>query len=538
MPIACVKLNPIITVELVIRQLYRQTNLKLSLVLILIDLLNRIIVLSEWVCQKIQLCFWRHLKNFIFVIPWLILHSHELRAADIELPLLGDSTSGIISRSQEYSLGKTWLQAFRSRVDTFDDPLIQDYLEYLTYELATHSDLQDPRLTLIIVNNPTMNAFAVPGGVIGFHTGIFAYAKTEDQMMSIMAHEMAHLSQRHFARGIEANRKSSAISLAGILATLVLSATAGGDAGLAAMTASQALTLDNRLRYSRSNEQEADRIGLNTMVRAGRDPDAVADMFMELLRETRNSSNRAPEFLLTHPISERRVTDTRARTFSNQNRHYPDNPDFYLMQARAMVAMQKKPKAAVKYFEQQLAANTQRQDAASYGLALAQLKDNNYPQAKSVLQRLLTERPNHIPFVYADIEIDIAAQNFNQALNSLEQQLAINPNSFPLRVLQAEAHWGAHSYEQAAIVLGQLSEQRPEDPHIWYKLAEVRGLAGDISGVHRARAEYFILVGALDMARKQLSLAAKLVDADFKQLSIVKQRLRDLAVMQKRLEKL
>jgi len=478
------------------------------------------------------------LKKFIFVIPWLALSSHELRAADIDLPLLGDSASGIISRSQEYSLGKTWLQAFRSRVDEYDDPLIQDYLEYLTYELATHSDLQDPQLTLIIVNNPTMNAFAVPGGVIGFHTGIFAYAKTEDQMMSILAHELAHLSQRHFARGIEANRKASVISLAGILATLVLSATAGGDAGLAAMTTSQALSLDNRLRYSRSNEQEADRICLNTMVRAGRDPDAVADMFMELLKETRNSSNRAPEFLLTHPISERRVTDARARTFSMETRHYPDNPDFYLMQARAKVAMQKVPQTAIKYFKQQLQANTQQTEAASYGLALAYLKDNNYPQAKSELKKLLAERPEHIPFVYSDIEVDIAAQDFDRALGSLDRQLAINPNSFPLRVLQAEALWGAHQYEQAATVLEEMSERRPEDPHIWYKLAEVRGLAGDISGVHRARAEYFILVGALDMARKQLSLAAKLVKADFKQLSIVKQRLRDLALMQQQLERL
>ena len=104
--------------------------------------------------------------------------------------------------------------------------------------------------------------------------------------------------------------------------------------------------------------------------------------------------------------------------------------------------------------------------------------------------------------------------------------------------LQAEALWGAHHYEQAAIVLNQLSKQRPEDPHIWYKLAEVRGLAGDISGVHEARAEYFILVGAMDRARKQLGLAAKLLDADFKRLSVVKQRLRDINDMQERLEKL
>ena len=484
------------------------------------------------------MCLAKKIKITAFTLSLQALFSHNIVAAEIELPLLGDSSSGIISKNQEYRLGKTWLQAFRSRVTAHDDPLLQQYLEHLLYDLTSYSDLEDSRLTLVIVNNPTMNAFAVPGGVIGFHTGIFSIAQNEDQMASILAHELAHLSQRHFARGIEARRNTSMISLAGLLATLVLSATAGGDAGLAAMTATQGFAIDGQLRYSRSNEQEADRLGLKTMTRAGRDPNAVADMFEELLKTTRHKSSRVPEFLRTHPVTERRVADSRARTFAVQERHYLDNPEFYLMQARARVSTQKNPVNAVLHFKQLLASNTHHIDAAQYGLALSYAKQKDYRKAKNILDRLLQVRPDYLPFVYASIEVDIADQAFAQALTKLEQQLAINHNNYPLLILKAEALWGAHRYEAAAAVFSQLTKQRPEDPHIWYKLAEVRGLAGDISGVHEARAEYFILVGAMDRARKQLGLAAKLVEADFKRLSVVKQRLRDLNDMQERLEKL
>ena len=163
-------------------------------------------------------------------------------------------------------------------------------------------------------------------------------------MVSVLAHELAHLSQRHFARGLEAQRNSSTLSLAGLLAGLVLAATVGGDAGMAAMAATQAMSLENQLRYSRSNEKEADRFGLRTMEKSGRDPGAVGDMFETMLKQVRYAGDRAPEFLLTHPVTEKRIADARSRTMTNSMRHYPDHNDYYLLQARAQIAMAKNPK--------------------------------------------------------------------------------------------------------------------------------------------------------------------------------------------------
>ena len=461
-----------------------------------------------------------------------------LEAAEIKLPVLGDSASGIVSKQQEYELGRTWLKAFRSRVREHDDPLMQQYLEQLLYNLATYSDLEDPRLELVIINNPTMNAFAVPGGVVGFHTGIFALAENEDQMASVLAHELAHLSQRHFARGLETQRSSRMVNLAGLLASLVIAATAGGDAGMAAITTAQAIAMNDQLRYSRSNEQEADRMGLQTMERANRDPGAVADMFATLLKSMRYAGSRPPEFLLTHPVTEKRIADARGRAMGSAMRHYPRNPEFHLMKARALIAISNNPKDAIKRFNAELKSNPQNPEATYYGLALAHIKAGNYQQARQILDPLLKDNPYQLSFQYSDLELDIALKRYDQGLAKADKLLRLSPNSYPLTTIKSEILWQAHRYEEAGAVLTALSRMRPEDPMIWYRLAEVRGLAGNISGVHEARAEYFILVGAFDKAREQLTLAVKLVAADFKRSAIVRQRIRDVAALEDRIEKL
>ena len=458
--------------------------------------------------------------------------------SEIRLPMLGDSSSGIVSKYQEYQLGREWLKVFRSRVQTFDDPLMQNYLENLLYNLATYSELEDPKLELVIVNNPTMNAFAVPGGVVGVHTGIFSFAQTEDQMVSVLAHELAHLSQRHFARGIEAQRKSTTASLAGLLAGLVLAATVGGDAGMAAMAAAQALGIENQLRYSRSNEKEADRFGLRTMQAAGRDPQAAAEMFETMLKRLRYAGDRPPEFLLTHPVTERRIADARSRTIGSSMRHYPENPQYFLLQARALVSLSNTAKDSIKRFTGKLNANTLQREAAMYGLALSYMKDENYTKADILLEDLLKSKPYDPVFNFTAVELYIAKEQYSIALQKTSQLLNRSPNNYPLLSLRAEALWLDHQYEAASKILTQLTRKRNQDPMIWYRLAEVRGLAGNISGVHEARAEYFILIAAFSLAREQLNLALGLVKHDFKRSAVYRQRLREVIEMEEKAERL
>ena len=167
---------------------------------------------------------------------------------DLKIPNLGESSTSLFSADYEYQLGRMWLRSFRGQAPIKSDPLLHSYLESLVFELVQHSELQDRRIELVIVDNPTINAFAVPGGVIGVHSGLFQYAETEDEFATVMAHEIAHLSQRHFSRRMELAQEQGPMQLAGLLAGVLLAATVGTDAGLAAMSAAQGLAQERGKR--------------------------------------------------------------------------------------------------------------------------------------------------------------------------------------------------------------------------------------------------------------------------------------------------
>ena len=430
-------------------------------------------------------------------------------------------------------MGQTWLQLYRSRVPTSSDPLLYDYLEHLLNELALSSQLKDRRLELVVAKNLSMNAFAVPGGVIGVHTGLFLYAESEHQLASVLAHELAHLSQRHFARGVEQQKNASIPTLTAMLASLVLAATAGGDAGIAALTATQAASLDARLRFSRQNEQEADRIGLLTMVNANKDPRSVPEMFERMLRATRYS-RRPPEFLLTHPVTESRIADSRNRAQKYPVRQYEDNIDFHLMRARVRLLHEAAPGEAVKRFTSEMEGESLSKEASRYGLVLALTEIDQLDRARKLLAPLLKKSPDKPAYVMAHADIEAAAENFPAALELLSTQLKAFPNNHPLTVHYAEILMASGNYARCEEVLEQYSRIRPKDDYVWYLLAEVHGLAGNILGVHRARAEYFILNGIFDKAQRQLQNAIKLSKNNFHQRTLLKERLKAVKNMREK----
>ncbi len=477
------------------------------------------------------------------ILAALVLLSAGLRpglpeAKDLDLPMLGDTSSGIISQQQEVELGQAWLKMFRSRVRTYNDPELQQYLEALLFDLAVHSELQDPRLDLVIINNPTMNAFAVPGGVVGVHTGLFLYAENEHQLASVLAHELAHLSQRHFARQLGHQKTTSVSTLAGLLAGVILAATVGSDAGMAAMTMSQAAALDSQLRFSRQNEQEADRLGIETLFRSGHDPAAMPDMFERMLAATRYTGQKPPEFLLTHPLTEKRVADSRGRIRKYPSRQYPNPEEFGLMRARALIAIDKNPGRSMQRFQKELEGHSLSKRAAIYGLSQATMAAGDFDTARTILEPLLADEPYNLTLQLGMANIERKQGNVDAALKRIKSIGVYHADSYALAMAHAETLMQASRYGESEKLLQDLSRQRPGDPEVWFQLAEVSGLAGDISGVHKARAEYFILNGVFDKAREHLGYARRLLQNDFQQSSIIDQRLRDLAEIEDKTRKL
>lgn len=474
------------------------------------------------------------MRPFISVLAILSLTACLLIApatqAQSDLPSLGDSTSSIVSLQQERELGQHFLRSIRAQVPTVDDPIIQDYLEHLTYRLAAHSQLTDRRLDLVIIRNPTINAFAAPGGIIGVNHGLFLNMTTEHELAAILAHELAHLSQRHFARQMQEGRRAGAVSLGSVLAGIILAATAGSDAALAAMASGQGYAQNQFLKYSRERELEADSIGIYTLADAGMDPRAMAYVFDTMQRVNRFSSgNNIPEFLRTHPVTRTRVADAFNKTSDFPQESFPKSLNFELMKIRARVLTSKNLQEDIKMLKARMKIGDDIDKIAiQYGLTLALTRELEFDEARSYIRRLRGAYPLNIPFRIAEAEIYQEAQLPDQSLALFEEALAFTPSNYPISVNYAEALIAARKPHAALELLLPFSLKRPNDEYVWYLMAEAYGLANDIAGVHEARAEFFVLNGNFDQAIKQLGYALPLVRHNFQQSARIKQRIDEI----------
>ena len=424
-----------------------------------------------------------------------------------DLPALGDSSSGIVSPEQEHDLGRAWLSLLRAQVPQLSDPLLKDFVERSVYRLAESSQLQDRRLEFVLLDSPQLNAFAAPGGIIGVNGGLFLHAQTEAEYASVLAHELAHLSQRHFARGLEEQKRMQLPMMAAMLAGVVAAAAGAGDAGIAAIVSTQAAAIQAQRRFSRQNEQEADRIGIVNLERAGYDPRAMPEMFNRLMRQYRYDQ-KPPEFLLTHPVTESRIADTKNRAEQYPAGGVEDSLRYQLMRARAELKFENTPGVTAKHFRALLAEDASR-DAARYGLALAQIKSGQLEEAASNLKPLLDKQPDDATYNLAQIELDITANRLAAARERTQTLLGLYPGSYPVRQMNIDLLIKENKLQQAEQALDSLVDARPKDPDVWYQVAEIRGLAGNIVGLHEARAEYFALVGDYDQAIEQLDFAKR-----------------------------
>jgi len=466
----------------------------------------------------------------------LMLAQVPVALAQPQLPTLGDRISGIFSLEEEYKLGREFLRSVRRSTPVIDDPLLNDYVVNFTHNLAVHSDLQDFRLAFIVIDSPALNAFAAPGGIIGVNGGLFLNAATEGEFASVIAHELAHVSQRHFARSVEAAQRRRLPELATLLASVVLLGS-GSSAGPAAVMAAQGRSIENQLRFSRQNEAEADNIGLRTMVNAGYDPADMARLFERLMDLSRYTS-RPPEFLLSHPVTESRVSDARTRANRYPARSVTPNIEYNLMRARVQVHYENNKANAVQSFTRALADSRTDldRDAARYGLALAYMASEQYKLAMDELDQLLVKDPNRITYVVTRADMLTRSGEARAALSYLERHLQINPNNHPLTMAQAKALIEMRDYAGAVRVLERHAISRPEDHQLWYLLAETQGQAGDISKVHQARAEYFILTGDFRSAREQLNYALRIESQRENNLPLIsrlRQRVSDVEAMQR-----
>lgn len=445
------------------------------------------------------------------------------------LPTLGQPADLIADGPTEQRLGQAWLRQLRGNAPLWPDPLVRDYVESLLYALSLHTPLQQPNFSVVVVDDTQVNAFAVPGGIVGVNTGLILTSDSEDELAGVLAHELGHLSQRHFARSQEANQYNQWLALAGLLASIAgAAAGGGGDLGVAVGASAQAIAVQNQLRYSRSYEQEADRLGLQTLTAAGYDPRAMPAFFLKLDRRTRRLGY-LPEFLLTHPLSTTRLSDLARRVADSPRTALKAHPEFQFVQVRLQVAYSQQLDDLIAALRNSLDSNSNT-EASRLGLSLALLRKADISGAREALAPLLASDPNRLDFRITDIDIDLATRNYASAYDKARRSLALFPRqpSLMQRLTQAALPIGKADSIRAEIERAVVA--RPNDNALWRLLADCALKQQDSLGVFRARAEYLFLEGRQQAAEAQLNNALRLAGDNY---SLTTQLQRRISVMRR-----
>ncbi|WP_231561835.1 M48 family metalloprotease [Nitrosococcus oceani] len=451
-----------------------------------------------------------------------------LSADEIELPEIGDHSGVAISPEQERSIGQAFMRRLRNSVTIIEDPEITTYIQSLGFRLVANSDNPGQGFTFFVVQDPTINAFAAPGGYIGIHSGLVENSQTESELAAVLAHEIAHVTQRHLARAFEQRSRLSLPMTAALVAALILGIE-NPNAGLAGLAAVQAGAAQLQINFTRSNEKEADRVGMQTLVRSGFDPFAMPAFFERLQQASRYYGTRPPEFLSTHPVTTNRIADAMGRAQALSPQPVKEHLHFHLARAKLQVLSSDNYEQTVRQFSQALETGRYVNEAATrYGYALALVENGDPRKARQQILKLLEKNGDNRTYRLALARVEEAAGRFETAFEIYENAQKLYPDDYAVVVNYASALLQGHRPQTARDLLRRQVQLGTATGRLYHLLAQAEGDAGNRAESHRWLAEYYYYNGQPERAIKQLQLASKAANDNFYQRSKIEARLRQL----------
>lgn len=444
------------------------------------------------------------------------------------LPDLGESSAADLSPQMERRIGESIVRDIRLHEAAYvDDAEIQGYLNDLGGRLAANAPGHRQDFEFFAVKDPTLNAFALPGGYIGVHTGLLLAAQSESELAGVLSHEIAHVEQRHIARMVGKQGQANLTSLAALVVA-ILAAGSNAQVAQAALATGTAVNMQTQLNYTREFEREADRIGMQILESSGYEVQGMASFFVRLQQFGRLYENNAPAYLRTHPLTTERIADMENRAAARSQRQLPDSLVFQLVRAK-LRSEQGMPADAITDFETQLREKKYASEvAARYGLARAQLRAKNFAAAErevAALRRLNAGSPM-IETLAADLQSgsgDAAA-----ALKTYRDARARFPQDRALIYGEIDAQLLAGRADEARQAAAAELRTFPADARLWSLQAKAYAALGKRLLQHRSQAEVYALQGQLRAAVEQLQIAQKAGDGDFYEQSAVDARLREL----------
>ena len=436
------------------------------------------------------------------------------QAADNTLPDIGTAALSTLSVDKERLLGDVFMRQTRATLPVDYDPLANEYVNALGNKLVAHAEDVSFPFTFFVVNDPSINAFAFFGGHIGINAGLIALAENESELASVVGHEIAHVTQRHLSRRIESQRLNSPITLAGVLSGILL-AVVNPEAGMAAMMATQAGSAQASINYTRSNEQEADRLGLSILVNAGYNPMGAPDFFDKMAARFRHLST-PPAFLLTHPMPESRVADARLRAQQYaKGRMFRDSDEFHFFQSRIIARNQLKSKDAVSFFQNQIKFNRYKvKEAAEYGLAIAYTDTDQLDKAEQIIRRLLKQDNNNLYFIDTLSDILNKRKAWDKALTMLEAQYRLRPNNQVVTLNYANIAVEADQPELAIRLLKYYLLHNPNHFLAIDLLGQAYKKQKDLGHYHEMKAQGLALRLGYQQAIEEINTSLNHFDAD------------------------
>ena len=447
------------------------------------------------------------------------------------LPELGDPSQATLSAPQERKLGEAVMQQIRASGGYLFDPEVNGYLNDLGNRLVTAVPGAAFDFEFFAMADPTINAFALPGGFVGVNTGLILLTQTESELASVLGHEITHVTQHHIARGIVNQRDATLMSLAALVAAIVASrsrSSSSGDLTQAAVASAQGLAIQAQIDATRHNEEEADRLGFARTYAAGFDPNAMATFFERLQRAAIWFEGNSPSYFHDHPETYQRIAEAQARAFTKPFRQVPDSLDFQMVRA-LLKSYEGTPKDAVLFFQDAIAEKKYNSEiAAHYGLVASYLRAEDLKRAQAELATLEKMAPPHPMIEGVAGQVLTQSGQLKEAIERYEAALVRYPSKMQLIYDYPEALLKDNQPAKAAAFLTVQLQRFPSDGPLHQIAAKTYAALGKQLLQHQHQAEFYAWQGNLRAAVQQLELAVKAGDGDFYEKSVAESRLRDV----------
>ena len=453
------------------------------------------------------------MKNIISIICLLMLSPGHLKA-EIELPDLGSPSDVYLSKLDEPAIGRAYFRNMRQQGQVVEDPLLNEYLQDLGSKLSSKVQDGDFVFNYFFVPQNSINAFAMPGGYIGIHTGLCVAADNESQLASVLAHEISHVTQRHISRQIGDQVPSSIQGGLILLGAILIGAMSGNsDVVEAGAMVAPSIMSQNQIDFTRDMEVEADAIGIKTLGLAGYDPYAMSDFFEKLSTGSDPRNAQSTEFLRTHPTSVNRSAAAKKQARRMTVERKDESLGFELSKARIRHLDSSTPEKSYEYFSDKVNLNRSSNDLSDrqignlYGLALSMVQLGLVDEAEPIIKKFLNEKHEfgHFHILYADLTIE--KNNPNEGIQHLYKRLQLSPRNIPLTIKYAELQLSYGDSKKAHDILLDLFNNKVPTPSQIRLIANAANEAGQKAEAFSYMAEFYLSIGNFQEAIEQLKIA-------------------------------